>query len=90
VIYTQTDLNKNTFLRHFDANIQEEDLVWHRDENDRLMIVEESNGWKFQFDDELPFTLLKGMFIRIRKMKYHRLIKDNDSGDLLIKIIENF
>jgi hypothetical protein len=50
--------------------------------------VLESDGWAFQYDNEFPFELLSGMMFRIDNHKYHRVIKNENSGKLLIKIYE--
>jgi len=57
-------------------------LVWHRDKEDREVTILEGKGWKFQYDDELPFELKEGDTISIKKLEYHRIIK----GDTNLKI----
>ena len=53
-----TDKNETGYrLRTFNKDVQEEELIWHTDERDRVVEVVESKGWQFQFDDELPFGL---------------------------------
>ena len=78
----ETDL----FLREFQHDVDEEELVWHRDRSDREIAVLSGNGWKLQMDDELPEELTQGRLYHINKMVYHRLIKG--SGKLLLKIRE--
>ena len=73
-------------LRTFNKDVQEEELIWHTDERDRVVEVVESKGWQFQFDDELPFGLQKGTIIHIPKGKIHRIIKGDSK--LIIKIKE--
>lgn len=73
-------------LRTFNEDIEEHELVWHRDKKNRLISVITSNGWSFQFDDELPFELKDGMIFLIPKETYHRVIKG--FGSLAIKIRE--
>ena len=70
--------------RKFTQDISEEELVWHRDENDREVEILEPTDWMFQFDNELPQTL-KGK-LHIPKETYHRLIKG--TGYLNIRIKE--
>jgi hypothetical protein len=62
-------------VRIFHIDVLEEDLVWHRDKEDRTIIVLEGTGWKFQYDNDLPFELKLKDEVTIRKMVYHRLIK---------------
>jgi hypothetical protein len=70
--------------RKFTQDISEEELVWHRDENDREVDILEPTDWMFQFDNELPQTLQGKLFIP--KETYHRLIKG--TGYLNIRIKE--
>lgn len=73
-------------LREFDGDIDEQELVWHRDRNDREVTVVEGTGWKLQMDNELPKELMVGKLYNIKAMEYHRLIKGN--GTLKLKIWE--
>ncbi len=68
-----------------DCNIWYE-LVWHRDRNDRIVEILESDGWYFQFEDQLPTEMKKGDVLNIPKESYHRIIKG--SNDLVVKIYE--
>jgi len=61
--------------RIFDGSIDDRDLVWHRDENERHIKVLLGSGWNFQFDNHLPFELLQDMEFTIPCMMYHRIIK---------------
>ena len=36
-------------LRVFHPQVDNDELVWHRDKNDRLVEVVDSDGWLFQF-----------------------------------------
>lgn len=65
----------NGSVRTFRSDIDNSELVWHRDREDRVVEVLEGKGWSFQYDDELPFEIKKGDKFHIRKMGYHRLIK---------------
>lgn len=73
--------------RFFSCNLDSNELVWHRDRNDRIVTVIEGKGWKYQVDDELPVELHEGDELFIPAMTYHRIIKGNT--DLKIKIKEN-
>ena len=76
----------NANIRKFSSNVDEMELVWHRDREDRLIKSTHDTDWKFQFDDELPIDLYKDGLIAIPKGLYHRLIKG--TTPLTIKIIE--
>jgi len=71
-------------IRIFKSYVEEHELVWHRDKEDREIAVMEGSGWKFQFDDKMPFDLLPGKLFFVPQMTYHRLLKGE--GDLTIKI----
>lgn len=70
--------------RKFTQDIPEDELVWHRDENDREVTIMDTTDWMFQFDNQLPFTLKETLFIP--KDTYHRLIKG--TGTLNVQIQE--
>tara|TARA_A100001515_G_scaffold144530_1_gene148895 strand:- start:1681 stop:1962 length:282 start_codon:yes stop_codon:yes gene_type:complete len=74
-------------IRTFDADVLDEELVWHRDREDRLVKVVEVDGWGFQRDNELPLPLHEGQEIYIPKMSWHRVIKGQ--GKLVVEIYEN-
>jgi len=81
MIYTDKK-QKNYIIREFGSDIDEIDLMWHRDETSRTVSVIGETDWKIQIDNELPRTL---DIAYIPKGVYHRLIKGN--GKLSIKII---
>ena len=78
------DINENYRVRVFSESIEDEELKWHRDRQDRLVEVIDSKGWELQFDNEIPVKLKKGMNIIIPEGTYHRVIKGD--GNLKIKI----
>lgn len=78
--------NQNHFVRVFSENVKEEELVWHRDKQNRIVSVIKGKGWKLQMDNELPEELVKGKTYIINKMDYHRIIKGQ--GDLVLDIEE--
>ena len=74
----------NLIVRTFSQDIDEKELVWHRDRQDREVTVLEETDWQFQFDNELPQVLKDTIFIP--KNTYHRLIKG--TGELNVHITE--
>ena len=82
--YSDKEKQENTFIRTFKSDVPFEELVWHRDEEDRLVEILQSDGWRFQFDNELPFDMVVGDFIRIPKDVWHRIHRGNN--DFFIKI----
>jgi hypothetical protein len=73
----------NGDIRTFD-NPNEDDLVWHRDKENRMIEVLEGENWEIQYEDELPILMFVGDEFYIPKMVFHRLHKGNDK--LVIKI----
>ena len=85
--FTEQRLSTKLFLREFSADVDEMELIWHEDREDRIVSVVEGNGWKFQFDEELPIEMTEGKNISILKGVIHRVIKGN--GPLVIKLQKN-
>ena len=77
--YTHTDN-----IRTFSKDVDEMDLIWHMDDEDREITILEGNGWQFQRDNELPLELKIGDSIFIPRHQVHRIIKGEN--DLKISI----
>ena len=86
--FTEQRLSTKLFLREFSADVDEMELIWHEDREDRIVSVVEGNGWKFQFDEELPNEMEDGINITIPKGVIHRVIKGK--GPLKIKVFKDF
>jgi hypothetical protein len=80
--YTNIETTDEYIIRKFDENIDPVELMWHMDNEDRLVEALESTDWLVQLDDSLPILLDKPIFIP--KHVYHRTIKG--TGPLLVKI----
>tara|TARA_B100001564_G_C20507587_1_gene609122 strand:+ start:7 stop:276 length:270 start_codon:yes stop_codon:yes gene_type:complete len=74
---------ENQDIRIFSKDTTEDELVWHRDYEDRIIEPLNDTDWKFQYDNNNPESL-KRLFIR--KGVYHRLIKG--TGELKLKVIK--
>ena len=85
--FEEKQIDQYNFIRTFPADVDEMDLIWHADKENRIITVLEGNGWKFQFDEELPIEMTKGKNISILKGRIHRVIKGN--GPLVIKLQKN-
>jgi hypothetical protein len=72
------------YVRTFSSDVLWNDLKWHIDEEDRIIIPVTETDWKFQRDNELPINI-DGK-IKIERGTWHRLIKG--SKDLSIKVIK--
>ena len=83
--YTDELIDDTTKIRTFDPfNTHIDEYIWHRDKNDRVITVLDGNGWKLQFDNELPFDINKNDTIKIQKMIYHRIIPGKNKLRILI------
>jgi hypothetical protein len=86
--FKEKQISKQLFLREFSADVDEMDLIWHTDREDRIVHVLEGNKWKFQFDEQLPFEMVDGIDIVIPKGIIHRIIKGN--GPLTIRVYKDY
>ena len=71
-------------IRTFDKDVLTEELVWHRDREDRLVEIIEGNGWELQMDNQLPVKMNNGNSFIIPEGVYHRVKRGSDK--LVIKI----
>ena len=85
--FIEEQIDDYNFIRTFPKDVDEMDLIWHADKENRIITVLEGNGWKFQFDEELPIEMTEGKSISILKGVIHRVIKGN--GPLVIKLQKN-
>ena len=72
-------------IRIFSSEVDVEELVWHRDKENRKVEVLEGEGWQFQFNGSLPFELTEGRKFNIPEGMYHRVIKGKTKLVLKIK-----
>ena len=86
--FEEEQIDQFNFIRTFPADVDEMELIWHEDREDRIVSVVEGNGWKFQFDEELPIEMEDGIDITIPKGIIHRVIKGK--GPLKIKVFKDF
>ena len=85
--FEEKQIDQFNFIRTFSAGVDEMDLIWHADKENRIITVIKGSGWKFQFDEELPIKMTKGKSISILKGRIHRVIKGE--GPLKIKLQKN-
>lgn len=69
-------------VRVFNEYIDDSELVWHRDKEDRIVKSLTHTNWKIQIDNELPKPLTEMVFIP--KGVYHRIIKGD--GELKVRV----
>jgi len=83
--YINLEETEEYIVREFDQTIDPHELVWHRDQEDRLVVPLNENNWMVQMDNKLPQPLNEKVFIP--KEEFHRVIKG--SGNLRVKIYKN-
>lgn len=75
-------ISETKSIRRFSPDVDDEELKWHFDNEDRIVECSGKTDWKFQFDNQLPITV-RGV-IKIPKGEWHRLIKG--LGDLEVSV----
>lgn len=75
------ELIQDKHIRTFSEDLDEEELVWHRDREDRLITATNVTDWQIQLDNNLPEAITEKF---IPKGVYHRIIKGTGSLKLLI------
>lgn len=73
------------YIREFSINTPEEEFVWHRDQEDRIIKSLNDSNWYYQSDNNLPILLESNKEIFIPKGEYHRVIKGSSNLILQIK-----
>jgi hypothetical protein len=85
--FEEEKIKDNIFIRTFSTDVDEMDLIWHTDKENRFIRVLEGNGWQFQYDEELPFEMTDGLGFPVMKGQIHRVIKG--VGPLKIELHKN-
>ena len=83
--YTDLLVTNEYIIREFDENIDPIELMWHRDDENRLVETIEHTDWQLQLDNELPLSMDKSIFIP--RHAWHRVIKG--TGKLKLKIYKS-
>lgn len=84
VPYENLEVTDKYIIRRFSQDTDAEDLLWHRDRENRLIEHVSGTGWKFQYDNELPILIEPNHAIDIPAGEWHRIHRGTD--DLIIKI----
>jgi hypothetical protein len=74
----------NHRLRTFKADVPDEELMWHWDEEDRYVKVVSGDNWKMQYDDQLPIPLIQDEIYFIAQGVWHRILRG--TTDLIVSI----
>lgn len=82
--FLEEQISVNEYIRTFDQNVDENELKWHIDGEDRIVESLHPTDWMLQLDNELP-KKIEGK-IHIKEGQYHRIIRGN--GELKLKIVK--
>jgi hypothetical protein len=82
--YSDTESTENLVIREFDQNLDPEELLWHRDQETRIVESLDPTDWQVQLENSLPVSLNNKVVIP--NLEWHRLIKG--TGKLRVKIIK--
>jgi hypothetical protein len=80
--YKDLEVTNFYIIREFSENIDSIELLWHRDEEDRIVEIQGKTNWKFQLEDNLPTSINEPIFIP--RGMYHRVIKGTNNLKLKI------
>ena len=83
--YIDLEVTDEYILRQFNENIDPIELLWHRDDEDRVVEIIGETDWMLQLDNSLPTSLQERIFIP--RHQWHRVIKG--TGVLTLKIYKN-
>lgn len=81
------NINGNVRTRVFSELVDDSELKWHVDDEDRVVKSLHETDWMIQFDNELPEVLEEGKEFFIPKGLYHRVIKGNGNLKVSIKFM---
>jgi len=84
--FSDSFVSENRIKRIFDEQVDNGELIWHRDRKDRVIYVLQGSGWKIQYDNQLPIELVDGQTYYVKKESFHRVHKG--IGKLIIEIEE--
>lgn len=78
------EIREKSRIRVFSESVNNDELKWHVDQEDRVVKILESNKWYLQMDNELPKELINGNSYLIPQGIYHRVIKGK--GNLTVEV----
>jgi hypothetical protein len=80
--FSEENISSNEVIRTFLPSLNQEDLKWHWDDEDREIVFISVNDWKYQIDNDLPRPCDGSVFIKAGT--WHRVIKGK--SELRVKI----
>lgn len=83
--FEETKTSEDTYIREFSQSSDVNEFMWHRDDEDRVIVTIEPTDWKIQLENRLPQSFDSTIFIE--RGEWHRLIKG--TGNLKIKVVKS-
>ena len=80
--YRDLEITNKYIIREFGEDIDPIELMWHRDDEDRIIEILGETDWSIQLDNQLPTSLNERIFIK--RHEWHRVVKG--TGTLKLKI----
>ncbi len=71
--YKDLEITDSYIIREFSENIDPIELLWHRDDESRIVEIIGNTDWQIQLDNQLPSSLNDRIFMP--KHEWHRVIK---------------
>ena len=63
--YIDLEVTDNYILRQFNESIDPIELLWHRDDEDRVVEIIGETDWSLQLDNSLPSSLQERIFLSL-------------------------
>lgn len=76
-------------IRKFSAFLEEDELSWHRDREDRVVTLLSGSGWMLQLDESKPILMSPGKDFFVPAGVWHRAIRLNESTDLVVQVLKS-
>jgi hypothetical protein len=70
--YKDIEVTDKYIIREFSENIDPIELLWHRDNENRLVEIIGNTDWKLQLENQLPTSINQPIFIP--RHEWHREI----------------
>ena len=80
--FQETHITGTSSLRVFSTDLDQTDLVWHRDPETRIIEAVGDTDWKVQLEGGLPQSLTVPVTVPVGE--WHRLVKG--AGEVTLKI----
>lgn len=84
--FEEQKISDTVKIRTFKSSSLNEELIWHRDAEDRSIRVLKGQGWYFQRDNELPTPMFPDEVYIIKKCTWHRVMRKRGCSELVVEV----